>query len=45
MFDQEVKLLDTNISKSEIERDIIIAQAKNEDLDKLIADLTKKYSV
>lgn len=33
-----------NVSLNNIERDIIIAQAKNEDLDALIASLTEKYS-
>lgn len=45
VFEQDLKLLSVDINISEIERDIIIAQAKNEDLDKLIAELTKKYSV
>lgn len=31
-------------SATEIERDIIIAQAKNADIDVLIAELTEKYS-
>lgn len=37
------KLVPSNLYSS-IERDIIIAQAKNEDLDVLIASLTEKYS-
>ena len=42
--ENKLELKPTNIDTSSIERDIIIAQAKNEDLDALIASLTEKYS-
>lgn len=45
VWEDSLELKQISIDKSDIERDIIIAQAKNEDLDKLIKDLTEKYSV
>lgn len=44
VFKKTIKLKECNIKVEEIRNDIIIAQAKNEDLDKLIKDLTEKYS-
>lgn len=44
IFAYEFKIKEIRLSQNEIERDIIIAQAKNEDLDALIASLTEKYS-
>lgn len=45
VFETTLNLKELKISRESIERDIIIAQAKNEDLEALIADLTVKYSV
>ena len=44
VWEDDLELKQLSIDKSDIERDIIIAQAKNEDLDKLIKELTEKYS-
>ena len=47
IFNNETTIVFKNTYKvnlNNIERDIIIAQAKNEDLDALITSLTEKYS-
>lgn len=44
LFSNTIKEKESNITREDLINELILSQAKNEDLDKLIKDLTEKYS-